>query len=316
MKNYLMDGRCGSPAVLNTPSFFDPTLVERANKLLLKLDPTRDTPRAVEHFTISEAVAVLEKKISVGFLKKNKIEYKTNSIELRSDELSHELAASNFLFAGCSFTYGEGLPLDLVWSYRLNTELHMHSDMKYFSIAYRGGSIDYILNALEDYLEIYGNPKAIFALFPSPLRRLREYNEKESRYGVALPPPLSGSAASEDLARYIKDVWPECKSEKDVHRHNYRLIAAFQEACEQKGVKLFWGTWDYRFRTYINSIEADNDLYVDLDVGKVEKKQDSITDKNKLYYYQARDTYHPGAGYHSAVKNLFKEKYENTKSSD
>lgn len=97
-------------------------------------------------------------------------DYRYNSMGIRSDELTDV----ELLFAGCSFTEGEGLPRDHTWAafshqmicdeYKISTGFH--------NIGRGGASARTITRKIYHAIEVMGlRPKIVLALFPSIFRK-------------------------------------------------------------------------------------------------------------------------------------------------
>lgn len=90
-----------------------------------------------------------------------------NSYMFRSDEFNKEDTSSNFLFAGCSNTFGYGLPNSFTWAYQLNKML---DGKKLFNLGIPGASAAEIVYNVFNYIDIFGKPKGVFILFPEFFR--------------------------------------------------------------------------------------------------------------------------------------------------
>lgn len=84
---------------------------------------------------------------------------KYNSDKFRSPQFKNNV---DILFAGCSFTFGTGLPEEFVWGPMLAQE----NNLSYNSIGIEGGSCMHIIFNIFKYFEKYGHPKVLIALLP------------------------------------------------------------------------------------------------------------------------------------------------------
>ena len=75
-----------------------------------------------------------------------------NSYGYRSDEFSTDEASENYLFTGCSFTWGAGLPEGKSWSHIVSKRLN---GSKHFSLAMSGQSVSAIVTNI--YISIFVN---------------------------------------------------------------------------------------------------------------------------------------------------------------
>lgn len=98
-------------------------------------------------------------------------EYKFNSHGLRCDDLTlpSELP---IVFLGCSFTEGEGLPVDKTWAYLLLEHIRKATkkNIPYWNLAISGSGIDMNAGILASHIDLL-KPKYIFYLRPPWMRR-------------------------------------------------------------------------------------------------------------------------------------------------
>ena len=237
--------------------------------------------------------------ISTKKIKKIKkdISYITNSYGLRSDEFKSTHNERHILFAGCSFTFGEGLPYMQNWSGKLFNMISEGVSLSgFFNLGYSGGSVDYICNSIYKYVELFGSPSNLFVLFPDFGRKISNYQGKD----IIIMPNRS-------VEMQMIAAWGQGK---DPFEYQYGQIMDLYRFCHDSGIDMTWGTWmpDDRAKIPINAPG-----YVDIDPDQIEKYSDKPTKEWGHYYLSARDNSHPGIMYNSAVANIFKESYDFTK---
>ncbi len=101
--------------------------------------------------------------------------YVANVHGLRSDEFfKHEdMDQMHTLFAGCSMTFGDGVPLDALWAHKLYTTLNdMGVADGYFNVAQNGASSIEVLLQTYNYIYNFGMPSKIFIMLPDMRRDL------------------------------------------------------------------------------------------------------------------------------------------------
>lgn len=228
---------------------------------------------------------------------KKDILYTTNRYGLRSDELTDIHNGKHIIFAGCSFTFGEGLPYMENWSGKLYNKLLNKSQLSgFFNLGYSGGSVEYICGAIYKYVQDFGIPDTIFILFPDFGRKISSYQGKDI---IVMPSRLSDTQ--------MGAAWGQSK---DPFEYQYGQIMDLYKFCDNHGIEMAWGTWmpDDRKR-----IPSDAPGYVDIDPAKIEEYSDKPSKEWSHYYLSARDNAHPGIMYNSAVANIFKEHYDSAK---
>lgn len=105
--------------------------------------------------------------------------YKLNEHGLRSDSfIKHSDGdASHILFAGCSITFGDGMPLDYLWPYKVYKELKEELGLSgYFNIARNGASTIEILSQVISYIYTFGMPSMLFIMLPENTRDAESNN--------------------------------------------------------------------------------------------------------------------------------------------
>lgn len=239
---------------------------------------------------------ILEQKLidNQQLIINNEFDYKLNSFGLRCDEFDASFATQNFLFAGCSFTFGEGLPQSKTWSAILNDKLGMKN---YYSLGYCGGSIEYIIDNIYNYINTFGKPKHLFILFPDVFRRSGKHNGRDV---IFLPADSDGS---------IKDmVWDG--DSKNAFRYNIELIIKLETYCKNMDIPLAWSTWNNEFAFNIDKSLFNN--YVKFNNNKAKG-----LNVKQPYFNKARDGAHPGVEFNYMIANMFHNVYnskENKKS--
>lgn len=177
------------------------------------------------------------------------IDTNVNSYGYRSDEF--ENVSDNFLFSGCSFTWGAGLPDNSSWAYYVNKSL---GGERFHSLAQSGNSAENIIDNIYRFIRQFGKPKAVIVLFPN-LQRFSVYNKTDD--GVSYLSylfhdhnpdyhPLLDS--QEDLDFINKKVFlPEYLEYSFLNR-----VKQLEEYLEAIGVPFYWSTWNYNVSTIID----------------------------------------------------------------
>jgi hypothetical protein len=106
--------------------------------------------------------------------------YQINSHGLRCDELSDTHDGKHIVFAGCSVTFGEGLPLEHTWAYKTYKKISENEKVSgYYNIAQSGSSSNWIIIQAMKYVRDYGAPDVLFINFPEATRELGYVENQE-----------------------------------------------------------------------------------------------------------------------------------------
>jgi hypothetical protein len=193
--------------------------------------------------------------------------YQHNSHGYRSGEFK---AGTEILFAGCSFTYGIGVPEETIWGNLVADKLEVSRS----SIAVPGESIQSIVTQLFQYFATYGDPKTLLCLFPDLYRinypiegeivgsKIRgphfetlytNVNEQDNKDIKIVKRPFDVAAViSTDLAAYV----------------SVSYIRILEQYCSATGINLLWSSWadndnleeinaDTPFRNYLSLATED-----------------------------------------------------------
>jgi hypothetical protein len=218
------------------------------------------------------------------------ISYKMNLDGHRSDNFTKDHKGLHILFAGCSFTFGEGLPNKENWSGRLYKKILKDFKISgYYNLSYLGGSIDIIINNIYNYINRYGVPDYIFILFPE-VKRKYKYN---------------GGIFYSDIPGQEEKYSNYGSMENSIYQ-NFSLIKNLEIFLNHTNCKMLWTTWNDEDAKIFNNMPFDNYIYC-LEYDIISKADNYKEVKNK-YFYRSRDGWHPGLIYSDGLSNMFMEK--------
>lgn len=241
-----------------------------------------------------------------------------NSLGYRSPEFSNNTTS---LFAGCSHTWGVGLPYDSMWS----TIVAKSIGGTYSNVGFPGMSVTRIVQNIMSYCREFGNPKNIFVLFPNidrfVLPRTKGFLEnKNHRYEL-----LCDLQIDIDKPKYFKTplLLEEIITEDITIWNSLQSIQILEQYCKSSGINLTWSSWQTHFNKLVNKFKNENYYYdhinMDFDFWVQEDPYDDeifmdkechlslINDENKYYWNLGgdREAKHEGATPHfGAHKNI------------
>jgi hypothetical protein len=209
---------------------------------------------------------------------KDDIVYKLNNYLFRSDDFSKESSIDNFLFAGCSQTVTLGLPLELSWAHKVNSGF---DKKKYINISGVGLAIDTIISNIVHYIDLFGKPKAVVALFPD------HYRVTEIKHDTIATDWL-------DPREYDKNV----DRIEDAIFKDYLSFKNLEMICKANNIPLVYSSWQPHTAKVIKKLteksflENGFDIYENIDIDpKLFLKKNS---KYPHYWEYARDGIHCG----------------------
>jgi hypothetical protein len=186
-----------------------------------------------------------------------KNEYKLNTLGYRSKEIKKVPV----VFAGCSITFGVGVPIDGVWSTIVGEEL----GVEYINLGVPGWSPQAIVDNLFKYFYKFGNPEIVFVTFPDYHRMILTSNRSFCRVEphseddflvkvqdavLPLTPTYSRKKYAKKPYQFTDFITPE-----------YALLQAFRSInslityCKGANIKLVWSTWDSETNEIIDIVK-------------------------------------------------------------
>jgi hypothetical protein len=244
--------------------------------------------------------------------KKYEISHVLNSYGFRSDEFNKNTSSNNYLYAGCSYTFGAGMNLENIWPHLTNKKLG--GDM-FLNLGVTGGSTHRIIMNVINYIRFFGAPKGIFILFPD-LTRVDVFT-KNSRITVNTERTYGNVGDnSSDFDREITRSRDLAKKVLTYERLFYDFCFSMinlEVICKLSGTSLRWGTWDSQLNKYLIDRGGHNfsgfvDILNEKNVEKIMRENHLDVEeivKHHPYAEVARDEEHPGALAHYIYSKSF-----------
>jgi hypothetical protein len=183
--------------------------------------------------------------------------YRTNYDGYRSNDF---LVGTELVSAGCSFTYGSGVPEETIWANVVANSLNVSGSV----LARPGASIFSIVEDLFRYFRTYGHPKTVLCLFPD-LERLEVPCDGKIIVSPRDNPVVDTVHIMHDddanRRKYIKKPFNMHQvTTKDMAiYHSVRSIRMLEQYCNQVNIRLIWGTWNKEF----NNLAIEMNKYKD-----------------------------------------------------
>lgn len=234
-----------------------------------------------------------------------KVTYKMNNYGHRSDDfVLLDQKIDNYLFVGCSTTFGEGLPIEYSWGYMCYEYLKKECNYlgNFFNLSFPGAGIKKISENIMRYSEMFGSPSHIFILLPDYARYIR-YDKDKNSFEPSMNFDYDTDSFEQNCDPYV--LFYDYLSE-------YRKLSMF---CQLKNIKLIAASWEDCVSELFTRIDnIDNFFYLDYknDMNKfIQEKYEEIENiKDKKFLYMARDNRHPGIVNHKFVAENFINKFK------
>jgi hypothetical protein len=159
-------------------------------------------------------------------------------------------AKLHVLYSGCSFTYAEGVPIDLSWSGIVNKYINKNlcETSGYFNVAKGGSNFKDMENHIFAYMKYSGKPDVIFINIPEIGREYLEYR-------VSLR-TLNDNTNSK----------PSIKDELITIESFRNRLLNFKRICDMLNIQLFIGCWTMNSTNYWELSSEFKNPFVGLDV--------------------------------------------------
>jgi hypothetical protein len=184
------------------------------------------------------------------------IEYAKNNLGYRSQPFENK---ADLLFIGDSFTRGDGLPIEYVYTDILSKKLNL----SFSSLATGGDSMAGQIAKCFFYFKKYGNPKAVVALFPmnrfaypylsgemenapSNMKQAKTFNSPETEDSYI----LSTDIYLYSVAKYAKAPYAaeEIISNKLAFFYDRIMLDALEQYCETNNIIFTWSVWNQKYQ--------------------------------------------------------------------
>ena len=188
--------------------------------------------------------------------------YRLNSDGYRTDEFTNN---ADLVAAGCSFTFGSGVPEASRWGSLVAKELGATET----NLGVCAWSTHAIIQNIYAYFKKYGHPKRLLCLFPDttrlPLSLVKgfwEYDDgftEDDRQVVNVMLDRIEDYTYKDKPKYIKrpyqvlDILPV-----EVSLFFYvKYIQMLEDYCNAAGIEFYWSTWDRPMTEYLEASTHD-----------------------------------------------------------
>ena len=230
------------------------------------------------------------------------ISYTINNYRYRSDDISKDYSESNFLYSGCSNTFGLGLPLESIWAHQLNSFLGKE---KFINLGINGGSYKTVVYDVFNYIRNFGKPEGVFLLLPNLERQITFAKSEEDKVSIQL---RMHKKTNLEISKIITE-------EVNLFEF-YNTMKMLEDYLFELKIPLIWATWDTDLDKKINLTQNFRNYISTNNFEVYEKIQNSPRPKqlDNDYWVVARDNSHLGSRHHiffaSLMHEEWKRKYE------
>lgn len=226
-------------------------------------------------------------------------EYARNSDGYRSGEFQTN---PNFLFAGCSETFGESANYETTWSYKLFNKIK-GADDSYCNIGLPGIDVSLIINNIMIFIDKYGKPKNLFVIFPG-FNRIVNNGSKEHSTVTFFPEIEKNATEVGNIAYTSKNVMDVLDSVNLLQIKNLEMF------CKYLDINLKWSSWDLKSsKQVINFNSFDNYISI-TDYKDITDYAVDLGYVYKTFKLTRADNAHHGEIFHDYWTKVFFDNYK------
>ena len=220
--------------------------------------------------------------------------YSLNSKGFRTKNFKkYDDHSTKILFAGCSNTFGEALPINFIWPTILKNKMYtIYEDLDDYNIAYPAASIHSIVRNVIFFIKKYGKPDYLFIMFPGVNRDLFYSSEKNDFInGLIWNEYLSCNKTTQQKfnLNYI---------EENSILLSTTFLYMIEEFCKSLNINLVWSTWREKDQNLFKDLNFENFIILNLEDNK-------ININNFPHWDIAQDGHHPGTSWSIQVADTY-----------
>jgi hypothetical protein len=190
--------------------------------------------------------------------------YNLNSLGFRGPEYQQ----SDLVFAGCSYTFGLGIPEETIYG----SLIASNYGYSYNNLSLPGKSVTWIVRNLFLYFKKYGNPKKLICLFPNFSRQqivsdanilkgtdhevdgplwVTDIHHSDASLGYSTKPKYS------KMPHSALDVLGPETGIYDSFQHIYML----EQYCLAANIELHWTSWDVGNNRMLSALQKEHNYF-------------------------------------------------------
>lgn len=190
------------------------------------------------------------------------IEYNYNSYGYRSPEFTGK---EDLMVLGCSYTMGDGLPEEFMWS----NQLAQKTNLNHANLSLGGDSIPGQVMKAFNYFKNFGHPKIIVGLFPLYRMPIPTFmgNNVASKYKNT---PIKNETIIQScnlkpglMTKYAKNPFDpeEVLSPEVAIFYGHRFISILEQYCKANNIVFLWSIWENYKEIYDYYKDIDPEFY-------------------------------------------------------
>lgn len=170
------------------------------------------------------------------------------------------------LYAGCSFTYAEGVPIEFGWSGLIDKYINENiaKTSGYFNVGKGGSNFKLIQNQIMGYMKYSGKPDVLFINLPEIGREFIEYRKQLRLFND-----------DADKLDDIKGQSPSTITSLEESLTNFKIM------CESMGIVLIIGCWTMNSKNFKNLSDEYGNPFKNINVVNVAGNSEVLHSKER-----------------------------------
>jgi len=241
--------------------------------------------------------------VHTGLSQFNKILYKLNKQGFRSNNFNTvNKEKFTVLYSGCSVTFGQDLPEEMLWTKLVTKELSKNKEVEEYNLSIMGGSIFLTLSNICAFINTYGMPNLIIALMPDITRTIT-FDPTTSEFFDLTPKMINANAKD-----FIHQLMPE-----NLLLNDLLMFKLLELLCKNSGSRFLFSSYEKLTNDCFVMFADDLDCW--FESGLIFPRPPVLSafavkpdygDHESPYWEIAGDKKHPGGGWHDKfAKRVF-----------
>lgn len=247
------------------------------------------------------------------------VEYKLNEHFFRSESFGKlDPSFINIVVAGCSWTFGQGVPLEHTWHAIIGRHIEnkLGKPVKVHNLGIMGGSSHLAIKNVISFIELYGKPDYVLFAFPGWYRDIRFSKGGDFAMNVATAMPMNRNKEQQEIVKDFINSFDEISS-KNAFFSQVHLVELYMNAAK---IDMRWIMTSLNGESLADRFGFSNHVVINHKFVPHTAVRSPVSDldvhpnvDNLDYWQLAKDGFHPGVAWHDdAARTIFKDLFNET----
>lgn len=276
--------------------------------------------KIITNSTVQRPTYDFRKENKINYLCDDPSVYYLNNYGFRCDDFTSKHDGKHLLFAGCSNTFGVGLPQNFIWAKQVYDQIKLNEKVSgFYNLGIPAGSYFEIISNIFKYIKNFGNPDYIFINFPDVYRDIiyieknGNQTEETSYLSVILTHNIYNMLEQYCLSNDIKLIsfsWIQSMFDRYDLIKNKHWLSLYKNKTGNQFYNSFKTFYKINEKEFFNDVvycfEKNKNLEIIIDA--YDRRDDQDAHFGYAFHYAwanfAYKTYAPSAGFEPATNGL------------